>query len=112
MLQPGGAERLAHADLAGALGDRHQHDVHDPDAAHDKADTAAMPASSEVKILVVSAGVASTSAWWRICEIVVAAGPDLVLAPQHALELHHAQFMWHARHLDRDGASRSVPKMR
>ena len=28
------AQRLAHADLARALGDRHQHDVHDADAAH------------------------------------------------------------------------------
>src|SRR2546429_30983 len=34
-VEPGGAERLADADLAGALGDRHQHDVHDSDAAHE-----------------------------------------------------------------------------
>ena len=34
---PGGAERLADADLAGALGDRDQHDVHDPDAADHQA---------------------------------------------------------------------------
>ena len=34
---PGGAERLAHADLPGPLGDRDQHDVHDPDAAHQEA---------------------------------------------------------------------------
>ena len=30
-----GADGLAHADLAGALGDRDQHDVHDADAAHE-----------------------------------------------------------------------------
>src|SRR6185503_3429783 len=32
------AQGLAHADLADAFGDRHQHDVHDHDAAHDEAD--------------------------------------------------------------------------
>ena len=32
----GGAERLAHAHLAGALGDRDEHDVHDPDPAHEQ----------------------------------------------------------------------------
>ena len=31
------ADRLADADLAGPLADRDQHDVHDPDAAHDRA---------------------------------------------------------------------------
>src|SRR5437870_1870270 len=31
-----GADRLADADLAGALGDRDQHDVHDPDAADEQ----------------------------------------------------------------------------
>src|SRR6266581_5578953 len=35
---PGGAERLEDPDLAGALGDAHQHDVHDHDAAHDDPD--------------------------------------------------------------------------
>ena len=30
------AERLAHADFAGAFGDRDQHDVHDDDAADDQ----------------------------------------------------------------------------
>ena len=33
-----GADRLADADLAGPLGDRDQHDVHDPDAADDQRD--------------------------------------------------------------------------
>ena len=33
-----GADRLADADLAGALGDRHQHDVHDADAADQQRD--------------------------------------------------------------------------
>ena len=33
-----GADRLADADLARPLADRHQHDVHDPDAAHDERD--------------------------------------------------------------------------
>ena len=33
----GGAESFAHADLARPLGDRHEHDVHDRDAAHDEA---------------------------------------------------------------------------
>src|SRR5207247_7970064 len=33
-----GAERLAHADLAGALGHGHEHDVHDADAADEDAD--------------------------------------------------------------------------
>ena len=33
-----GAERLADADLAGPLADRHQHDVHDPDAPDDQRD--------------------------------------------------------------------------
>src|SRR2546422_7234271 len=31
------AERLADADFAGALGDRHEHDVHDADPAHEQA---------------------------------------------------------------------------
>src|ERR1035437_1348674 len=35
---PLGAERLADADLVGALGDRHEHDVHDDDRAHDEPD--------------------------------------------------------------------------
>src|SRR5262245_57933433 len=35
---PGRAQRLAQADLAGALGHRHQHDVHDDDAADHDAD--------------------------------------------------------------------------
>src|SRR5579859_1542253 len=34
----GGADRLADADLTGALGDRHQHDVHHADAADEKGD--------------------------------------------------------------------------
>ena len=33
-----GADGFAHADLARALGDRHQHDVHDADAAHQQGD--------------------------------------------------------------------------
>ena len=33
-----GADRLADADLAGPLGDRDEHDVHDPDAADDQRD--------------------------------------------------------------------------
>src|SRR5690606_8618965 len=33
-----GTQRLAHADLAGALGDGHEHDVHDDDAADDERD--------------------------------------------------------------------------
>ena len=33
-----GADRLAHADLARALGDRDQHDVHDADAADQQGD--------------------------------------------------------------------------
>ena len=36
-IESGGAERLAHADLARPLGYRHQHDVHDADAAHQQA---------------------------------------------------------------------------
>ena len=32
------ADRLADADLAGPLPDRHEHDVHDPDAADDERD--------------------------------------------------------------------------
>jgi hypothetical protein len=35
---PACAERFADADLAGALGHGHQHDVHDDDAAHDQRD--------------------------------------------------------------------------
>src|SRR2546426_9615390 len=35
---PRRAERLEDADLARALGDAHQHDVHDHDAAHDDPD--------------------------------------------------------------------------
>ena len=35
---PAGAHRLAHADLAGALGHRDQHDVHDADAADQQGD--------------------------------------------------------------------------
>ena len=34
MFRPRRAERLAHADLARPLGHRHEHDVHDADAAH------------------------------------------------------------------------------
>ena len=34
------ADRLADADLARALGDRHQHDVHDADAANHQANSA------------------------------------------------------------------------
>src|SRR5579871_6002495 len=34
----GGADGLADADLAGALRDRDQHDIHDPDAPHDQRD--------------------------------------------------------------------------
>ena len=33
-----GADGPADADLPGALGDRHQHDVHDADAAHQQGD--------------------------------------------------------------------------
>ena len=33
-----GAQRLAQTDLTDALGDRHQHDVHDADAADDEGD--------------------------------------------------------------------------
>ena len=33
-----GADRLADADLPGPLGDGHQHDVHDPDAADEQRD--------------------------------------------------------------------------
>ena len=36
MFELRGAERLADADLARALGDRHQHDVHDADAADEQ----------------------------------------------------------------------------
>ena len=35
---PGGAQGSTDADLAGALGDAHQHDVGDADAAHDEGD--------------------------------------------------------------------------
>src|SRR5438105_14873655 len=37
---PARAERLAQADLPSPLGDRDQHDVHDPDAAHDQREEA------------------------------------------------------------------------
>src|SRR3954471_9632356 len=37
-IHPGGAESFTNADLTGALGDRDQHDIHDPDAAHQEAD--------------------------------------------------------------------------
>ena len=37
-VRAGGAERAPHAHLAGPLGDARQHDVHDPDAAHEQAD--------------------------------------------------------------------------
>src|SRR5262249_40188006 len=40
---PGGADGLADPDLAGALGHRDQHDVHDPDPADDEGDPGHRP---------------------------------------------------------------------
>ena len=67
--------------------------------------TAAMLASSVVKIWVVCCWVARMSCWLRIVEVVLAAGPDLVLPPEHPLDVDHALLDRHAvRHLHRDRA--------
>src|SRR5690349_21945747 len=82
----GGAQRLPHADLPGPLGDRHQHDVHDADAAHDQAHRGdAGQQRGEYlgglllglqHVLLVADG-----------EVVLAAGADVVLPPEHPLEV-------------------------
>src|SRR5256886_6154943 len=56
-VEPRGPERFADADLARALGDRHEHDVHDPDAPTSRL-TAAIPASRYLKVSVVCCSVA------------------------------------------------------
>ena len=45
-----GADRLADPDLARPLGHRHQHDVHDPDAADEQRDPPRCPPSSTVNV--------------------------------------------------------------
>ena len=55
-----------------------------------------------MKTCVACCCVARMSCWLRIGEVVVAARADLVLAPEHALEIDHALFDRHAvLHLDR-----------
>ena len=92
---PGGAERLADADLAGALGDRHQHDVHDPDAADQQAhrgDAGEQAGEHLGGLLLGGQDVLLVADR----EVVLSAGPDLVLPPEHPLQIHHALLDRHA----------------
>ena len=66
------ADRHAHADLARPLGDRHEHDVHDPDAADERATPPRSPARSVVIVRVPSCWALAISARLRIGEVVVA----------------------------------------
>ena len=83
-----GAERLAHADLPDTLRHRDQHDVHDADAAHDKADTG-HPAEQE--------GEDRHGLLLRLDEllgihdheVVRRTGADLVLATHHPFYVDH-----------------------
>ena len=59
-----GADRLADADLAGALGDGHEHDVHHTDAA-DEQQIAATAPSSTVNVRLLLCSVCSSDAWLR-----------------------------------------------
>src|SRR5881227_344460 len=97
--------RLAHADLAGALGDGHEHDVHDADAAHEQAHGG----DAGEQILERVGGLLQRREDVGLVadlEVVVLAGPDLVLAPQHALDLDHGE----VHRLQIDGLDRDGPE--
>src|SRR2546421_2617607 len=99
---PGGAERLEDPDLAGALGDAHQHDVHDHDAAdndpdshdggHDREDHAGqLPPERDESFAGVDR------------EIVFLRGAQAVRDPHRLLGAEHAvRHPRGGRHLDRD----------
>ena len=100
------AQRLAHADLACAFRDRHEHDVHDADAADEQADCS--DARQQVgerlrRVLERGENVRLVSD----LEIVLAAGSDLMLAPHHALDLDHRER--HLRHTGRVHGDRAQP---
>ena len=90
------ADRLADADLARALGHRHQHDVHDPDAADDEADArdAREQEAEDLRRLLLRR---EELAAVEQREVVVAAGREAVLAAQHAFDLDHRRGQLAAR---------------
>jgi len=67
------ADRNSQSDLARAFGDRHQHHIHNADAAHQQL-IAATEASSKVRVRVVSVITLITSVWLRIVKSSGASG--------------------------------------
>src|SRR5207247_4469205 len=84
------AQRLPHADLARALGDGHEHDVHDADAADQQPHRAAAGEQVFERLRRLLEGRQNVRLIADL-EVVVLAGADLVLAPQHTLDLDHRQ---------------------
>src|SRR5690606_24336797 len=85
---PRRAERHADADLARALGDADEHDVHDADAADDQAharDAREQQREGLLGFLLSLEKVAPIDD----CEIVRISGPQPVLLAQHALDVDH-----------------------
>ena len=60
------ADRLADADLARPLADRHEHDVHDPDAADDERDRGDAARAAATAAPVIELNVLSSCDWSEI----------------------------------------------
>ena len=79
------ADRHADADLARPLGDAHEHDVHDADAADEQADRRDGEAEAATSIARIAFGrLLASSACVRIDEVVAGAGVDAVALAQDA----------------------------
>src|SRR5882762_8619340 len=104
-----GAQRLAHADLARPLGDGDEHDVHDADSADEQTDRRNARKQIRERLRRVlkrrqNVGLVAD------LEVVLAARPDLVLAPHHALDLDHGEgHLRDARRIDRYGSETVRP---
>jgi len=90
-IHPGGAESFTNADLTGALGHRDQHDIHDPDAAHQEADrgNAGEQAGEYLSGLLLGRQHILLIAYGKI---ILSAGANLVLPAQHPLQIDHPLF--------------------
>ena len=82
------AQRLAQADLAGALRHRHQHDVHDADAAHEQRDRRDARQQQGERLRGLLHG-AQQRRLIADVEVRLLARAQPVLAPEDLVDLHH-----------------------
>src|SRR5688572_4285676 len=101
-----GAERLPHADLAGSLGDRHQHDVHDADSP-DEEGHRRDPEEEDTEHLGRLLERREEVRLVADLEVVVASRPQPMLTTQDLLDLRHR--VWDLLFALREHVDRAQP---